>query len=99
MKTLSRTVIRLAVYTLFIYASQVSAANDKETMAHGKALLEENCVQCHGNEVYTRPDHRMKSLQALSQQVERCKENTNASWFDDDTATVVNYLNTKFYKF
>lgn len=99
MKTLSRTGIKLAVYTLIIYASQVSAANDKETMAHGKALHEENCTQCHGDEMYTRPDRRMKSLQALNQQVERCKENTNASWFDEDTPSVVNYLNTKFYRF
>ena len=35
----------------------------------GKALVEANCTRCHGSEVYTRPDHKVKSFDGLVKQV------------------------------
>jgi hypothetical protein len=49
--------------------------------------------------VYTRENHFVKSLEALSKQVVRCKDNTSAPWFDEDTEAVVHFLNEKYYKF
>ena len=52
-----------------------------------------------GDKVYTRDDRFVKSLSALGKQVVRCKDNTGAPWFDEDTDAVVYFLNEKYYKF
>jgi hypothetical protein len=38
-------------------------------------------------------------LNKLQSQVERCVTVLNVEWFDDEIDSVVNYLNTDFYKF
>jgi mono/diheme cytochrome c family protein len=87
--------------TLIIFAGTASAAatEDTDTIEHGKQLHDEHCVKCHTDDVYTRKNRFVKSLQALNTQVERCKNNTGAPWFDEDTAAVVKYLDNKYYKF
>lgn len=63
------------------------------------AYLAEKCSRCHGTEVYTRPDRRVKSLDRLESQVRRCDANLGTFMFDDDIKAMVDYLNTNFYKF
>jgi len=65
----------------------------------GKALEEQSCSKCHDHSVYTRPDRRINSLAALTQQVSRCKKPAGAEWDKDETADVVEYLNKEFYRF
>jgi mono/diheme cytochrome c family protein len=86
---------------LLIFAGTTSAATTDESdiIEHGKELHQEYCTKCHTDSVYTRPNRFVKSLQALKTQVERCKNNTGAQWFDEDTAAVVKYLDEKYYKF
>ena len=67
--------------------------------ARGKELHDEQCMKCHGTEVYTRSDHFIKDREALAKQVQRCQLSAGAQWFDDDVNDVVEYLNTTFYKF
>jgi hypothetical protein len=62
-------------------------------------MHKEHCYKCHTEAVYTRENHFVKSLEALSKQVVRCKDNTSAPWFDEDTEAVVHFLNEKYYKF
>jgi len=66
---------------------------------HGDKMHTEHCYKCHTDTVYTRDDRFVKSLNALSKQVVRCKDNTGAPWFDEDTDAVVHFLNEKYYKF
>jgi len=66
---------------------------------HGKKLHDQYCMKCHDNSVYTRKNHFVTDKAALAKQVNRCKLNVGAQWFDEDVADVVNYLNTTFYKF
>ena len=91
----------LLLAALLMFAGVASAASTEETdiIEHGKALTLEHCYKCHTDEVYTRKNRFVKSLQALKTQVERCKNNTGAPWFDEDTAAVVEYLDDKYYKF
>jgi hypothetical protein len=63
-------------------------------------------VSCHaslfgdnGTSIYTRPNRRVHSLEALKRQVNLCKNNLEITWFDDDVADVVAYLNRSYYKF
>jgi Skp family chaperone for outer membrane proteins len=72
----------------------------------GATLHNEQCMACHaarfsdaGNEIYTRSDRRVQSLAALQKQVDRCKNNLQIVWFDEDVADVVAHLNATFYKF
>ena len=65
----------------------------------GKALVNENCVSCHGNEVYTRSDRKVKTPDGLRKQVQRCELALGLSWFDDQIDNASAYLNSSFYKF
>ena len=84
------------------FVASVQAADLKR----GQKLLEENCIKCHvsmvggdGSGIYTRPDHRVDSLDALNTQVHRCKTSLGVPWPEDQIADVVAYLNQKYYKF
>lgn len=75
-------------------------AEDKAAVTTGQKLHDSKCLGCHKTDVYSRKDHRVQSLQALSHQVENCmKGPANANWTPVETQAVIEYLNTKFYKF
>ena len=72
----------------------------------GEQLHNSQCIGCHasrfgnnGADIYTRANRRVQSLEGLKGQVERCKNNLEITWFDDDVADVVAYLNRQYYKF
>ena len=81
---------------LLLGLSATASAGDA---VHGKKLHEANCMRCHDSGVYTRPDRRVNSLEALQKQVARCELTQNLKWFDSDRDDVVTYLNENFYKF
>lgn len=66
---------------------------------HGKEIHKNHCYKCHTDEVYTRENRFVKSIDALSKQVKRCKDGNNIPWFDEDTDAVVQFLNKKYYRF
>ena len=100
---------------LFIFAiciSGVSCANDNDEktiadsegdianpLSHGEEAHKNHCYKCHTDEVYTRDNRFVKSIDALSQQVVRCKEGSDVPWFDEDADAVVQFLNKKYYRF
>ena len=74
--------------------------------AAGKAIAERDCVSCHaakfpGNpdQMYTRPEHRVKTPQKLLAQVQTCNTNLGKGYFPEDEENVAAYLNREFYKF
>lgn len=84
-----------------VYTSPSSANEEPEQdiLAHGGQLHTTECLKCHTDSVYTRDDRRVKSMDALGKQVRRCRDNIGLTWFDEDTEAVVQFLNTKYYKF
>lgn len=82
-----------------IQAQAVTQQTTDEAFTHGKKTHNSHCYKCHTDEVYKRDDRFVKTLDALSKQVVRCRDNTEAAWFDEDTEAVVHFLNTKYYKF
>ena len=73
---------------------------------NGKELHQSNCTTCHisikggdGSGIYTREDRRIESISALSKQVNRCKDSLGMPWPPEQVSDVVEYLNTKYYKF
>lgn len=103
MKTTRKKNLRGLLLLSAISISSVSCANDDEgiadVMAHGEKAHENHCYKCHTDEVYTRDNRFVKSIDALSKQVVRCKDSNDVPWFDEDTDAVVQFLNKKYYKF
>lgn len=65
----------------------------------GQQLHDNNCMKCHGTEVYTRENRMVSNREALTTQVKRCNQNLGVQWFDEDVNAVVQYLDQAFYKF
>lgn len=65
----------------------------------GKQVYHKNCSGCHGTEVFTRPDRRVKNLAGLTSRVRQCSLATEVKWFDEEINAVTDYLNKSFYKF
>lgn len=100
MKPIQRTCLLAALLT----ASTVSCADEetmtkKEIFEHGAKIHQDHCYKCHTDQVYTRDNSFVKSINALGQQVRRCKDSNDIPWFDEDTDAVVHFLNQKYYKF
>jgi len=82
--------------------TQTAQATDRtaqEIIEHGEKAHELHCYKCHSDEVYTRENRFVKSIDALSKQVVRCKDGNNVPWFDEDTEAVAQFLNNKYYRF
>jgi len=66
---------------------------------NGEDLHFEHCTGCHGDEVYSREDRKMKDLAQLGRQVRFCQNAVGATWFDDEVDDVIEYLNKTHYHF
>lgn len=74
---------------------QISHAKDM-----GKALHDTKCLGCHDSEAYTRKERTVKSLNGLSKRVNICtKQAAKANWDKGQIDSVVEFLNTRYYKF
>lgn len=77
-----------------------SAAFANGNAANGKVLFTESkCGTCHGNEIYTSKDRKVKNLKALEAAVRLNDSKLNTNWFDEDVKDVTAYLNQQYYKF
>lgn len=93
-------VAMLGGYTLAVSADEAGKTQSQEKkLEHGKKMHGEHCLKCHDDKVYARENRLIRSLDALSKQVVRCKDNTGVAWFDEDTEAVVHFLNETYYKF
>jgi hypothetical protein len=88
------TAIRSAAVMLALGTAVPASA---EFDAH--AFHDSNCMACHGTEVYTRSDRRIRSYPSLEAQVARCDANLGTKLFPEDLQALTDYLNTKYYKF
>lgn len=96
MKFLSFALSSLLLSSVF----SVSVYADVES---GKAIHDENCLNCHkvkhDEKFYTRENHRVKDLKGLGTMVRMCDANLGTSLFDEDMEEITDYLNTSYYKF
>lgn len=75
--------------------------------AAAKDLHTRMCVECHerqfsgedGSAIYLRPDRRVTTPSALSQQLTTCTTMLNLELFPEDEHHLAGYLNTLYYKF
>jgi len=87
----------ISLFLLLFFLSEATAADPD--IKKGKALLEENCYGCHGEDVYVREKRIVTSYPKLLKRVQFCSLQRNLTWFDEDIENVAAYLNTEFYHF
>lgn len=98
--------MKALIATLALLALGLATTSHAADASRGATLHNEQCTACHaarfgnnGNDIYTRPDRRVQDLPGLQKQVNRCKNNLQIVWFDEDVADVVAHLNATYYKF
>jgi hypothetical protein len=102
MKIPNRNILNAVLLISATAISNISFASESEVtdpIAHGEEAHKNHCYKCHTDSVYTREDRFVKSIDALSKQVVRCKEGSDIPWFDEDSDAVVQFLNKKYYRF
>jgi hypothetical protein len=92
MKTILVSLLALGISLL----AGTAAATD---VAHGQQLQQKNCMGCHDNNIYTRKERKITSLDGLHKQIHRCDQSLGLTWFDEDVDDVAAYLNQNFYHF
>lgn len=90
-------VILIAPVMLFLAVSAHAAVPGDG--AEGKHLHDGNCTGCHDTSVYTRQDHKVRSLDGLKQQVENCTHMAQKEFSPAERQDIVKYLNDRFYRF
>lgn len=63
------------------------------------AKIHEGCVNCHGTEIYTKAERKIKSFDALRKDVVRWGDYYAPALSEQDVDDVTAYLNRDFYKF
>lgn len=95
------------LFLLFMLTSSVQAAPFATGNADtGKKLFEQNqCNSCHikmvggdGSEVFTRPDHKVRSASQLIKQINFCAGNAGVKLSSQDEQNLGAYLNQRYYQ-
>jgi mono/diheme cytochrome c family protein len=63
------------------------------------AKLHEVCLDCHGTGLYTKPERKIKSRDALRKETARWGDYYNPALSEQDVDDLVAYLDREFYKF
>ncbi len=61
--------------------------------------LHQDCLGCHGTELYVPPRAKVKTLAALKKETERWNDRMNPKFSKQEVDDLVAYLNRDFYKF
>jgi mono/diheme cytochrome c family protein len=74
--------------------------------ANGRVLHDKHCTSCHvaqfggdGSAIYTRADHRVRSIEGLMGQVQACNANVGTNLTPAQVDDIVKFLNEQYYKF
>jgi mono/diheme cytochrome c family protein len=79
-------------------AFSISAATMAAGDAANGAKLHEDCLGCHGAELYVPPRARVRSLPALKKEVERWNDRMNPRFTKKEIEDIVAYLNATYYR-
>lgn len=61
--------------------------------------LHEDCLGCHGTELYVPPRAKVKTLSALKKETQRWNDRMNPKFNAQEIDDIVAWLNRDFYKF
>jgi len=95
------------IAAMTLAGSALAAPFPKGDPKTGKTLFDKaKCDACHasmmsgdGSKLFTRPEHKIKSADALLKQIQFCTSQLGVQWFPDEEEHVAAYLNQQYYKF
>ena len=70
-----------------------------QRIERGQLLYENHCMGCHESVVYIRTRRLIKSLPELHEETGRWATYTNLPWGKEELEDVVEFLNSRFYKY
>ena len=76
----------------------VTPAAGAQDLAHGRALYEAHCVQCHAERLHERDASKVRSLDDLRAFVTRWSQATRQNFTAQDIEDVVQHLNATHYR-
>ena len=93
----------LKSFVLFPIVAVLSVSSQAATLpgnaVNGKKLHDASCTSCHNDSVYKRQDHKIKSLEGLTQQIRNCEHMTDVTLGKTQVSDLVKFLNETYYKF
>jgi cytochrome c553 len=99
--------MKILLTTMLLLSSVAQAAPFASGNAEtGKKLFEQShCNHCHvqmvggdGSEVFTRPEHKVRSASQLIKQINICGGNAGVNLSAQDEQNLGAYLNQRYYK-
>jgi cytochrome c553 len=88
----------ISILLLTLSSTGVFASDAKHH--DGKSLHDKKCTSCHSDKVYSREERMVKTMSALEHQVNNCmKGAAKAEWTKNETTSVIDFLNDRYYKF
>ncbi|MBI5451489.1 MAG: hypothetical protein HY940_09045 [Gammaproteobacteria bacterium] len=85
--------------TLLLSTLLVITPAQAADIKNGQRLQQQSCQRCHDDAIYTRRDSIIFSYKALRNRVSFCDSNSGTHWTPQQQDDVVEYLNSRFYKF
>ena len=89
----------LCLSLLILLMPSAYAAELPGDSAEGSFLHDANCLGCHDTGVYTRKDRRIRSLDALKEQLGDCSHMAKKEFSAIEAQNIIKYLNDQFYQF
>jgi mono/diheme cytochrome c family protein len=81
-----------------VLAAAMPAAQAAGDPVRGEKL-HQDCLGCHGTELYVPPKAKVKTLAALKKETERWNDRMNPKFTAQEIEDIVAWLNRDFYKF
>lgn len=100
--------MRLLFIIFFVFCAfrAFSEPFDQGNPATGKALIKKSCISCHatlyggdGSNIYTRPNHIVKTPEQLLSRIQFCNANIGAGWLPEEEIHAAAFLNRAYYHF
>ena len=87
----------VAALTVFALVTPFTVQAAGDPVRGGK--LHEDCLGCHGTELYVAPRAKVKNLSALKNETRRWNDRMNPKFMAQEIDDIVAWLNRDFYKF
>ncbi len=89
----------MKIYAALLFLTVFVISAEAADIENGDDLHFENCTGCHQENIYTRENRNVRSMERLGLQVRFCKDSLELSWFDEDVDDVVEFLKQNYYHF
>jgi hypothetical protein len=83
---------RIACLALLLPGAAAAAVNAEKLHAT-------RCSACHNDSIYTRPDRKVGSLEALTAQISACGHGSGQPLGAEERDAMIRYLNDRYYRF